>query len=63
MTIARYLPQWLRSRWQKPALQKLKFANKKDRQILPTLPSPQPLTTRQVDEEEMAAQFRIYWRM
>ena len=63
MTIARYLPQRLRSRWQKPALQKLKSANKKDRQVLPTLPRPQPLPTRQVDQEEMAAQFRIYWRM
>jgi hypothetical protein len=39
MTIAQYLPQWLRSRLQKPELPKPTTASKNDRQVLPTLPS------------------------
>ena len=39
MTIAQYLPRWLRIRLEKPALPKLTTANKKDRQVLPTLPN------------------------
>ena len=38
MTIAQYLPQWLRNRFTKPAPPKPTTATKKDRQVLPTLP-------------------------
>ena len=62
MTITQYLPQWLRSRWHKPAPQKLKLSNKKARQALPTLPKPPPLPAH-AEDEESAARFRIYWRM
>jgi hypothetical protein len=62
MTIARYVPQWLRSRWNEPAPQKPKSTNKKVRQVLPVLPTPQPLPTN-TEDEERAARFRIYWRM
>jgi hypothetical protein len=62
MTIAQYLPQWLRSRSHKPAPQKLKSDNKKVRQVLPSLPKPQALPA-QAEHEESTARFRIYWRM
>ena len=62
MTIAQYLPQWLRSRSRKPAPHKFNSANKKARQTLPTLPKPQPLPTH-TEDEETVARFRIYWRM
>ena len=62
MTIAQYLPQWLRSRWHKPAPQKLNSASKKARQVLPKLPKPQPIPAHAEDEESVA-RFRIYWRM
>ena len=38
-TIVQFIPQWLQSRLQKPAPQKAKIVNKKDRQVLPTLPN------------------------
>jgi hypothetical protein len=42
MTIAQYLPQWLRNRLQKPVPSKPTAVNKKDRQALPTLPNRKP---------------------
>jgi hypothetical protein len=41
-TIGQYLPQWLRNRLQKPVLSKPTAVNKKDRQVLPTLPNRKP---------------------
>ena len=38
-TIIRYVPNWLRVRLQKPAPPKPKTVSKKDRQVLPTLPT------------------------
>jgi hypothetical protein len=38
-TIVQFVPKWLRVRLQKPAQPKSKTLNKKDRQILPTLPN------------------------
>ena len=38
-TIVQYVPKWLRVRLQKPAQSKSKTVSKKDRQVLPTLPS------------------------
>ena len=62
MTIAQYLPQWVQSRLQKPAPQKVRVPGKKDRQVLPVLPKPKgPPTLWQDDAGE--ARFRIYWRM
>ncbi len=62
MTIAQYLPQWLRSRLLKPAPPKARSPSKKDRQVLPTLPKAAPPPVRPEDEEA-ALRFRIYWRM
>jgi hypothetical protein len=62
MTIAQYLPQWLRNRLQKPPPQKLETVSKKDLQVLPTLPNPKrpPIP---LQDDDSAARFRIYWRM
>jgi len=38
-TIVQFVPKWLRVRLQKPAQPKSKTLNKKDRQVLPTLPN------------------------
>ena len=62
MTIAQYLPQWLRNRWQKPPPQQLNTVAKKDRQVLPTLPKPKRPPT-PLQDDDSAARFRIYWRM
>ena len=59
MTIAQYLPRWLRGRLQSPAPQKAKAASKKDRQALPTLPR----AATPVDDDGAPLRFRIYWRM
>ena len=62
MTIAQYLPQWLWSRWQKPAPQKARILSKKDRQVLSTVQkAPHPPV--QVEDDFGPARFRIYWRM
>jgi hypothetical protein len=62
MTIAPYIPRWLRNRWQRPAPQQLKTVAKKDRQVLPTLPKPNcpPIPWQ---DDDGAARFRVYWRM
>ncbi len=62
MTIAQYLPQWLRSRLLKPAPPKARRLSKKDRQALPTLPTAAAPLVRPQDEEA-ALRFRVYWRM
>ena len=38
-TLVQYVPKWLRVRLQKPTPPKPKTLSKKDRQVLPTLPS------------------------
>jgi hypothetical protein len=62
MTIAQYLPQWLRNRLLRPAPPKATNRSKKDRQILPTLRKAPPPPVRLADEDS-ALRFRIYWRM
>jgi hypothetical protein len=62
MTIAQYLPQWLRSKLQKPATQNTSIPGKEDRQILPTMPKPQRPPVRFQDDDS-SNRFRIYWRM
>jgi len=62
MTIAQYLPQWLRNRWRRPASWSGRVLSKKDRQVLPTVPkSPRPPS--QLDDDGAPLRFRIYWRM
>jgi hypothetical protein len=62
MTITQYVPQWLRVRFQKPAPQKAQPINKKEKQILPTLPkAPSPPVKLQDDDSPPG--FRIQWRL
>ena len=60
MTIAQYLPRWLRRKPPDTAFRKARPATKKDRQILPTLPTAQPPARLQDDDSRPG--FRIYWR-
>ena len=62
MTITQYIPQWLRSRLQKPTPQKTRVLSKKDRQILPTLPKVERPPIRLQDDDSPPG-YRIYWRM
>ncbi len=62
MTIAQYLPRWLRGRLQSTASQETKAPSKKDRQVLPTLPKP-PRALTPLDDDGAPLRFRIYWRM
>jgi hypothetical protein len=62
MTIAQCLPRWLRSRLRKPVPQKFTTVNKKDRQVLPTLPKPEPSPIRWQDDDSPAG-YRILWRL
>jgi hypothetical protein len=39
MTIVQFVPKWMRVRLQKPTQPKPKTVNKKERQVLPTLPN------------------------
>jgi hypothetical protein len=62
MTIAQYLPRWLRSFARKPPPQRAARRSKKDRQVLPTLPNlKQPSTAFQDDQSP--AGYRILWRL
>jgi hypothetical protein len=60
-TLVQYVPKWLRSRLQKPAPQKPKIINKKDRQVLPTLPK----QTRSVlfSQKDPSGGLRLLWRL
>ncbi len=60
-TIVQYIPQWLRSKGQKPAPQKATSVNKKKRQILPTLPK----QSRSVifSQDDSPAGYRVLWRL
>jgi hypothetical protein len=61
MTIAQYLPKWLRTKLQKPAPQKLKTLSKKDRQVLPTLPKrPRSVI---FSQDDSPAGYRVLWRL
>jgi hypothetical protein len=62
MTIAQYLPQWLRSKLQKPAPPDAENLTKKNRQVLPTVSKPDHAVIRsQVDESRPAE--RWLWRI
>jgi len=60
MTIAQYLPKWLRGRFRKPAPQNVTSRSKKDWQVLPTLPkSKRPSVLFQDDQSRAGC--RILW--
>jgi hypothetical protein len=61
MTIAQYLPKWLRSSSQKPAPRKLKTVTKKDRQVLPTLPKQTYSVV--FSQDSSLAGYRALWRL
>ena len=60
-TIVQFVPKWLRARLQKPTQPKSKTLSKKDRQVLPTLPS----QTRSVifSQDDSPAGYRVLWRL
>ena len=60
-TIVQFVPKWLRARLQKPTPQKPTIVNKKDRQVLPTLPN----QTRSVifSQDDSPAGYRVLWRL
>ena len=62
MAITQHLPKWLRSKWQEPAPLKARIRSKKDRQILPTLPTPQRPPMRFQDDDSSLG-YPTYWRM
>src|SRR5438045_2454922 len=62
MTIAQYLPRWLRIRPQKTVPQNPKTINKKEKQILPTLPKAERRPNRFQDDDSPPG-FRILWRL
>jgi hypothetical protein len=63
MIIAQYLPQWLRSRLQKPVPQNRPILSKQDHQVLPTLPrSERPAVVRPGDGESPAG-IRALWHI
>ena len=57
MIIIQYIPNWLRSRLRKPALQKPKTVNKKDRQLIPTVEKPKRAPNPSQDG------YRLLWRI
>jgi len=61
MTIAQYLPQWLRTRLQKPTQPKSKTVSKKDRQVLPTLPNQKRSVL--FSQDDSPAGYRMLWRL
>ena len=61
MTIAQYVPQWLRVRFQKPAPQKAAPINKKEKQMLPTLPKAERPPNRFQDDDSPPG-YRVLWR-
>lgn len=60
-TIVQFVPKWLRARLQKPAPQKLAIANKKKRQLLPTLPGQARSVV--LPQDETPAGYRALWRL
>ena len=61
-TIVQFIPQWLRSRWQLDAAPQLKIRNKKDRQVLPTLPK-QKRPPIPWQNDSSPAGYRVLWRL
>jgi len=60
-TLVQFVPKWLRARLQKPTQPKSKTASKKDRQVLPTLPS-QPRSMI-FSQDDSPAGYRVLWKL
>ncbi len=60
-TIVQYVPKWLRVRLKKPTQPKPRTVNKKDRQVLPTLPK----QSRSVifSQDDSPAGYRVLWKL
>ena len=61
-TIVQFVPQWLRARLQKPTPQQTAKADKKDRQVLPTLPK-QTRPPIPWQDDSSPAGYRVLWRL
>ena len=61
-TIVQYIPQWLRSQLQRPAPRRITTANKKSRQVLPTLPKQKRPPIPWQDDSSPPG-YRILWRL
>ncbi len=61
-TIVQFIPKLLRSRWQRDAGPQLKIRNKKDRQVLPTLPKQERPPIPWQDDRSPAG-YRVLWRL
>ena len=63
MTIAQYLPRWLRRRSEKPAPLDARTLNKSDRQALPELPARDRAATTLPGDGEGPAGIRARWHI
>ena len=63
MTIAQYLPRWLRRRSEKPALVDTGTRSKSDRQALPELPARDRAATTFPGDGEGPAGIRARWHI
>jgi hypothetical protein len=63
MTITQYLPQWLRSRLEKPVPQERPILSKQDRQVLPALPRSERPAVVLHREGEGPAGIRALWHI
>ena len=61
-TIIQFIPQWLRSKLQRPAPRQAETINKKDRQVLPTLPKQERPPIPWQDDSSPAG-YRVLWRL
>ena len=61
-SIVQFIPQWLRARPQQPARQQTAKPDKKDRQVLPTLPKQERPPIPWQDDSSPAG-FRVLWRL
>ena len=61
-SIVQFIPQWLRSRLQRPASRQHTNVNKKDRQVLPTLPKQERPRIPWQDDNSPAG-YRVLWRL
>jgi len=60
MTLTHYMSKWLRTRFKRSAPQRFKVLNKKERQILPTLPKQAPMSAAWQDDASPAG-CRVRW--
>jgi hypothetical protein len=60
-TLVQYVPKWLRVRLRKSSQPKPNTLNKKDRQVLPTLPK--QARAELFSQDDSPAGFRVLWRM